>query len=498
MLSDEEAMKKFRNMKLVVATPEKLMWGTSVSMVWSMAVSIMMKPDVVQFKSDAACPLSVCRNRLLRSFYDSDFDWILFLDDDTVPPYDAIYEMIKYSDEYDILSGLYFRKSKRKGHKPVAFYNLHKDDKGRPYWNSLVSWPRGSCEVAAVGMGCCLIPKYAVKQMIENEGHPLFHYAQDYTDGWLIDGEDDYYSVGEDLYFCKKAVDSGLKIGLVTTVKCEHTGPHASIKEDDFRKAFSEGSLIGQSKDLPIVSVEQKRMLNDVSKYFHLDRDTTISSISFGTPRLVQDAKKLDLSTQESRNKFYLDNRNVLYHQLSWYYFHRDTEMLRNQLSLVSSGSVLHYGGGCGDVAIRCAELNEASDITYCERPGVSSDFAKWRMRQMHLDDKVTFLDLDDERDSLVQDKKYDTIICLDFLEYCEDPLQHLKYLKKHSHEKTRFLLGISMQETDFNKALFLKPKQSLRQMFVDVGIPTDIIQPYEPSKHPGVQDEHFKPIKEM
>jgi len=497
MLSDKEAEKKFKEMKLVIATPEKLMWGTNVSILWTMAIAVMLKPEVTHFKADAACPLSVCRNRLLRSFYDSDNDWILFLDDDTVPPYDAILQMIKYSDEYDILSGLYFRKSRRKAHKPVAFANVHYDEDGKPWWNSLVRWPKGACDVSAFGMGCCLIPRHAIEKIIEKQGHPLFHYDQDETDGWLIDGEKDYYSVGEDLYFCRKAVDSGLKLGLVTTVKCEHTGPHMAITEDDFIKAYKEGRLLGQAKELPLINIDQKLVLNELMTYYHEEPKGIMENISLGTFKMNDELKSIKLNTQEDRSKYYMDSRNYLYHTIGWNYFYHDTVDTRNQLSLISEGSVLHYGGGCGDIVLKCAQLG-LKDITYLEWPGSAYDFSRWRINNRKHSDTIKTVELKEDKDVLEKGKKYDTIICLDFLEHCVNPIEHLKRIREHSHDKTKFLLGLNTELTTDKNGLFVKHSKNLREMFIEVGIPTDIIQPLESKKMPGIQDEKFRPVDKM
>jgi len=495
MLSDEEAEKRFKEMKLTIAIPENNMWGTSTSVFWSIALCVMVKPEITQFKSDAACPLSLARNRLFRTFYDSDSDWLLFNDTDVVLPFDTIYQMMKYSDEYDILSGLYFRKSSRKGHKPVAFHNLHQDKKGRWWWNSIYRWPKGACKVGGFGLGCCLIPKRAIKQIIEKQGHPLCHYAQDYSDGWLVDGEKDFFSMGEDLYFCKKAIDSGLKLGLVTGVVCEHTGPHASVTEGDFLKAFSEGKLIGQTPTLAITNVDQKLIIGDLANYLHLQPDRAIQNMSFGTDLIIKDLKTRDLSTQKNRNNFYYDNESYLYYLLGWNYFYHDKVRSKTQLALVSEGSVLDYGGGCGDVSIKCSQLG-LNDITYYERPGVAYDFVKWRAKK-HDYKNIKFIELNDSKDTL-GDKKFDTIICFDFLEYVLNPVGHLKRMREHSHEKTKYLLGIINDSISIKNPLHVQHKKGLSEMLKEAGINPGIVLPQEMKKLPGIQDEKFNPIDKM
>ena len=493
MLSNEEVDKKFKEMKITIAIPSSLIWNNSTSVIWSVALAAMAKPEAVQFKVDAACPLSIARNRLLRSWYDSELDWLLFLDDDVVPPFDTIPQLLKYSDEYDILSGLYFRKSSRKGFKPVAFYNMKKDEEGRWWWNTLLSWGKGATPVTGFGMGCCLIPKRAIKQIIEKQGHPLFHYDQDSTDGWLVDTEKNFYSMGEDLYFCKKAIDSGLKLGVVATVSCEHTGPHLAINEKDYLKAVGEGRMLGQSTTLPIVNVEQALLINDAVNYFHISQNEIVKNISLGSDAMNNDLKKIPVKTQQEKNAFYYSNPNYLYHHLGWNYFYRDKVFSRTQLALISEGKTLDYGGNCGDVSLRAYDLSK--DITYYERPGVAYDFFKWRVGKHKWDIKT--VELKEDEDTL-GDALFDSIICFDFLEFAVDPVKHLARMKAHSHEKTRYLLALDNTINPEDNLLYIKHVDDLPKMLEKAGINPSIVLPNRPRNLPSLQDERFRRVDKM
>ena len=140
------------------------------------------------------------RNKLTGYFLRSKFEWLLFLDSDTVPPMNVL-DMIKNGK--NICSGVYhqfkdgqvrpltFEKVKSK----YGYVSKEKDD-------YLV-------EVDAVGAGCLLINRKVFEKMKK----PYFIFLYD-KDGLL--------KLSEDLNFCKKAQKAGFKIWVGKRIGSSH------------------------------------------------------------------------------------------------------------------------------------------------------------------------------------------------------------------------------------------------------------------------------------
>lgn len=132
-------------------------------------------------------------------------DYILFLDDDTIPPVNVIPKLL--SHKKDIVSGLYF--SKQEPHFPQIFLE-NKENKGR--FDSIGEYEKDKLiEVDACGAGCLLISKEVFKKLKK----PYFQF---------IPRGEDSPRMGEDFYFCKKAKEAKFKIYCDTSIVCGHLG----------------------------------------------------------------------------------------------------------------------------------------------------------------------------------------------------------------------------------------------------------------------------------
>lgn len=154
---------------------------------------------------DTSFPLDLSRNRLVSRALDIGATHVLFIDaDNTFPP-----GMIKslFEVDADISAALYFKKSPP--FAPVASLFDVDDD---PQLMSPISLPDPpgivDCDVA--GMGATLIRR----EVFERINKPWFAY-----DVYRGTGE---MSVTEDVPFCKKAREAGLRIACDTRVVCGH------------------------------------------------------------------------------------------------------------------------------------------------------------------------------------------------------------------------------------------------------------------------------------
>lgn len=149
---------------------------------------------------------AVARNILANNF---NGDYIFFVDDDVIPPMNAIEKL--YSHNKDIVAGLYF--SRREPFFPQIYETTKvegKEQTGR--YDAIFDIPQDQLiEVDACGFGCILIKK----EVFDKLETPFFQF---------IPGTEKQLQVSEDYYFCKKAKDAGYKIYCDTSIKCKHIG----------------------------------------------------------------------------------------------------------------------------------------------------------------------------------------------------------------------------------------------------------------------------------
>ncbi len=143
------------------------------------------------------------RNKLVEDALELEPTHIFFLDDDTLPPPDAIDRLL--SCKKRIVSGLYFG---RHDPKPIAFERL---SDGR--YTSIVR--NGLFKADAVGLGCLLVEADVFRAM----PLPWFSLSHDKDEG---------------IYWCEKVRDMGAEIWVDSTVVCGHIGAPTVVTANDF------------------------------------------------------------------------------------------------------------------------------------------------------------------------------------------------------------------------------------------------------------------------
>lgn len=128
-------------------------------------------------------PFDHARNSACNTMLKEGYEWLFFLDDDVIPPADAIEKLMKH--KLDIVSGLYYRR-----HLPVEPVALRNVPGGRQYVKDFQ--PGQLVEVDIVGAGCLLIHR----RVFEGMPKPWFD--------WLCDHEElpEGQRISEDYAFC--------------------------------------------------------------------------------------------------------------------------------------------------------------------------------------------------------------------------------------------------------------------------------------------------------
>jgi hypothetical protein len=154
--------------------------------------------------------LDKARNKIVENAIKMKCTHLLFLDSDMTFPPTLIDDLLKHNK--DIINGLCFLR--KPPYRPTLYYDI--DDKGgRCYKGEL----KGLIEVDLTGFACSLINL----KIFKNIPKPWFEFK-------TIDGKE----WSEDLIFCKKAKQSGIKIYVDCDIKCGHITDY-EVKEDMYR-----------------------------------------------------------------------------------------------------------------------------------------------------------------------------------------------------------------------------------------------------------------------
>lgn len=150
------------------------------------------------------------RNEFSKQAITGNYDALMFFDSDMIFQPDTLEKMVAHVEAgKDIVTGLYFRR--RNPFSPVLYKSLEYDKaKDESSWEDLMELPdtKDPFEVAGCGMGCCIITKAVLLDL-------LLNYRTWYSP----------FSVfGEDLAFCIRAREQGYKIWCDPTISLGHVG----------------------------------------------------------------------------------------------------------------------------------------------------------------------------------------------------------------------------------------------------------------------------------
>lgn len=164
-------------------------------------------------------PIDHARNEAVRVFLNppkdapKDFTHLFFCDDDTVPPYDAIEKLLAL--DKPIATGITpilraTAEGKSQIYNAFIAQKIVKNAKGIDVSQfEAIDHEGGIQKVISCGGSCLLIRRDVFEKM--EAPWFLFHWNADYT-GYI----------GEDLFFCNKAMELGIEIWCDPSVRCKH------------------------------------------------------------------------------------------------------------------------------------------------------------------------------------------------------------------------------------------------------------------------------------
>lgn len=178
-------------------------------------------------------------------------------------------------------------------------------------------------------------------------------------------------------------------------------------------------------------------VMKDLSEYTGLLIEDVITRMKSDTAKACYDEwQQLNPKNHEQIIDFYKTTEGYLFDLARYDYFHQNW---RERLPGLCKGRILDYGGGIGDMIIRCAHRG-FRDLTYYDIEGKTMTFAKWRFAKKGI--TVQIIKASDEEDRLKG--KYDSIFCFDVLEHVTEPMKHAERLIKHLSKGGRLFIQVA------------------------------------------------------
>ena len=170
------------------------------------------KPEQVAFTFIRNSLTYNSRNLIAQKAIEHEFDRVMWFDSDMIIPPDAINALSADMNQgLDFVTGLYFMRVKPT--KPVIFknviWNVKKDGWVETGAENYMQYPKEDIfEIAGSGFGCVMTSVDLLKKVVDQYGSPFTPLM----------------GLGEDLAFCWRVSQMGLKMYCDSRVKCGHIG----------------------------------------------------------------------------------------------------------------------------------------------------------------------------------------------------------------------------------------------------------------------------------
>ena len=172
----------------------------------------------VQFTFAQGSLIYDARNNLSAVAVDGGFDRVLWLDSDMIFPADLMKRLSADLDEgRDFVGGLYF--SRKRPIHAVCYSAVYKDGDGAPHADAIRDWPEDKIfPVSAMGFGAVMCSVDLIRRVRDQFFLPF----------------SPILGFGEDLSFCLRVKELGVKMYCDPTIKIGHVGL-AVYTEDVYR-----------------------------------------------------------------------------------------------------------------------------------------------------------------------------------------------------------------------------------------------------------------------
>lgn len=205
--------------RLVLAMP----LYTHVSVNWLVRFLSMDKSPVVDYLAVRKQYLSSAMTKLFEQATQLDVEWdrVVVLEADMMPPRDALIRIANYPDELDVVGTLYHQHSWP--HHPCVFEQVDENNYrtlGTTQTLAMADKP-GCYPVDGVGFGLTSVHRRVLEKW---DGQPMFAAQQEL--------------LGHDLFFCRAAKRQGFSVHVDTAIRCGHL-TEVQTTQDDYLDAIN-------------------------------------------------------------------------------------------------------------------------------------------------------------------------------------------------------------------------------------------------------------------
>lgn len=359
-------------------------------------------------------PVDECRNMLIDDALMYKPDYILCVDSDNIIPKNTVDLLIKTMEEKnaEFVTAVYFQKAKP--HYPV----LRNYRNGR-FWK-IENLDLGQIiEVGGCGMGTCLI-KPSLFDKIEK---PYFSFNRE---TWGLKE----VQIAEDLSFCKKLFEKGIKMYCNTAIVSTHLGgaiePTNYFSFTDIRKMLYD---------------ERQELITDIASYTDKKFVDVELELPDGRELINREWNKLNPQTDDDVKKFYKETKNYVCDLAFWHFEERrqfDEEVVLEMLYKFKAKKVLDFGAGIGQNSYMLAK--HGIDVTLADLDSYTLNFAEHRFKSHNVPCKIWRTDTEEP-----PKEKYDVILCFDVFEHM--PMKELQdtveKLIKLKHKNTKIRISV-------------------------------------------------------
>jgi len=185
--------------------PGRQVWPEHEVAMMNLAVPVGMKRAVLACTINGICK---ARTLILRAAIEHNLEYVLFVDDDVVPPAVALCNLfytMQQNPDCGAVSAV--QVSKETPPQPLVWVR----ENAGPHWK----WKLGDVfPVYYAPAGCLLVRMATVRQIPEP---------------WFQVGQDSGGHYGEDFYFCRKLADAGFPVLMDGGIVCSHLGADGTV-----------------------------------------------------------------------------------------------------------------------------------------------------------------------------------------------------------------------------------------------------------------------------
>ena len=243
-------------------------------------------------------------------------------------------------------------------------------------------------------MGCALL-KMSVFDKIP---YPWFEFKYYEKNGR-------WEQTSEDLLFCQKLQDAGLKIYCDPTVQCTHIG--ATVHSD----------LVQKYKEHRVtVLKELDKTIDELCEFTGFSQEEVNDKWRVANELVNREYEEYIKEDHRHPRDFYKTNKNYIF-DLTGMHMHKRKFFDLNLIKTIkkehpNTKNILDFGSGCGQNAVELAEAGY--DVSMTDFDGYTSSFAMFRARKRGLN--IKFYDIE-----MPIDKKFDIILVFDVLDHVPD-----------------------------------------------------------------------------